>query len=133
MLKKTIAQLNIHRETFAVYQKSTKIMKFFSRSTFVIYRVHIQIKIHTKCTIIKSLCKQVRKHVPGKLLQRNCEIKIATAIVKPFNKNVTGSGKTSLIATTIDIHFCLQVKAALMHYPETPSTYLVVDGLVCFH
>ena len=39
-----------------------------------------------------------------------------------YAQNVTGSGKTGLITTITDIHFCLYVKAALMHYPETPST-----------
>ena len=29
---------------------------------------------------------------------------------------VTRPGKTSLIATTTDIHFCLYMKAAPMHY-----------------
>ena len=40
---------------------------------------------------------------------------IATAIVKPFN---TGSGKTSLIATTIDIHFLLASESCTRALPR---------------
>ena len=46
--------------------------------------------------------------------------------------NVTMSRKTSLIATTTDIHFLLvrESYSTLMNYPETPI--IVMDGQVWF-
>ena len=37
---------------------------------------------------------------------------------------VTGFAKTVPIGTTIEIHLWLNIKATLLHYPGTPSTWV---------
>ena len=48
-------------------------------------------------------------------------IKPTQRLKSSYTLFVTKSGKTGFITTLIST-FCLYVKAALMHYPETPST-----------
>ena len=45
---------------------------------------------------------------------------------------VTGSGKTGLIATIIDIHF-LPVHESCTHALTRNTKYLIIDGQVCFY
>ena len=45
---------------------------------------------------------------------------------------VTGSGKTSLIATITDIHF-LPVRESCTHGLPRNTKYLIIDGQVCFY
>ena len=47
-------------------------------------------------------------------------------------KNVTGSGKTGLIATITDIHF-LPVRESCTHALPRNTKYLIIDGHVCFY
>ena len=46
--------------------------------------------------------------------------------------NVTGSGKTGLIATITDIHF-LPVRESCTHALPRNTKYLIIDGQVCFY
>ena len=46
--------------------------------------------------------------------------------------NVTGSGKTGLIATITDIHF-LPVCESCTHALPRSTKYLIIDGQVCFY
>ena len=41
--------------------------------------------------------------------------------------------KLSLTAQELESNLLLIIKPAILHYPEIPSTYVVIDDQVCFH
>ena len=49
-----------------------------------------------------------------------------------YYTNVTGSGKTGLIATITDIHF-LPVHESCTHALPRNTKYLIINGQVCFY
>ena len=44
-----------------------------------------------------------------------------------------GFAKLSLTAQELKSNLLMIIKPTILHYPEIPSTYVVIDGQVCFH
>ena len=65
--------------------------------------------------------------------KRHNALTYACASTRSFDSiNVTGSGKTGLIATITDIHF-LPVRESCTHALPRNTKYLIIDGQVCFY